>query len=152
MAISTATKVASAFLHLSEKRGAGVTNLKLQKYLYYAQAWFLVFNDEPLFDDALEAWVHGPVVARVFGDYKSYRWSPIGDRGTAIGIPAVEAHLEEILRVYSKFTASQLERLTHQEKPWREARGGLPLDESSRNVISHGTMKQFYSDLMNAAK
>ena len=66
MAVSTAKAVADAFLHISTENRSGITNLKLQKLIYYAQAWFLALHDEALFDDPIEAWVHGPVVPEVF--------------------------------------------------------------------------------------
>jgi uncharacterized phage-associated protein len=57
--------------------------------------------------------------------------------------------LFEVMDVYGKYTATELERLTHQEKPWRDARGSLPLDEPSRAVISLETMREYYSSLLN---
>jgi len=149
MAETTARRVADTILSLSRDRQLEISNLKLQKLLYYAQAWYLVFNGRPLFDDPIEAWVHGPVVARVFGDFKQYRWAPIDAPVTPLDSPEVRDHLVEVLWVYGDYTATELERLTHSEKPWRDARGELAPDEPSRNVISHRAMREFYSDLAN---
>jgi uncharacterized phage-associated protein len=147
MAQTTARRVADVILTLSNEQ---ITNLKLQKLLYYAQAWYLALYGCKLFDDDIEAWVHGPVVARVFGDFKGYRWNPID-------VPIIEAspqnvsdHVREVLESYGGLGASALERLTHTELPWREARGTLPPDEPSRNVIKPETMMMFYSTMMNA--
>jgi uncharacterized phage-associated protein len=122
---------------------------KLQKSLYYAQAWNLVFTEEPLFPDTCEAWVHGPVVARVFGEYKSNRWAPICDPvGSAVDDPEIGAHVDNVLDAYRDLGATQLEQLTHQERPWLEVRAGLAPDEPSRNPISMKSMKEFYSSLV----
>ncbi|HUQ90268.1 MAG TPA: type II toxin-antitoxin system antitoxin SocA domain-containing protein [Bryobacteraceae bacterium] len=145
-AVIPARRVADVILSAARDREMEITNLKLQKLLYYSQAWYLVFEDSPLFSERLEAWVHGPVVPNVFGEFKSYRWNAID---TAVAIedvdPEIVGHVCEVMDAYGKFTATQLERLTHSEEPWKEARGGLPQDEPSRNVINLATMKRFYS-------
>jgi uncharacterized phage-associated protein len=150
MAASTASRVAECLINLSHDRQDPVTNLKLQKLLYYAQAWHLVLFNELLFEDAIEAWVHGPVVPAVFRKYRDCRWSPIL-RADAVSVTqAVREHLEEVWKVYGKFDASKLERLTHSEAPWKEAREGLPLDVPSHNVITRDSMKAYYSTLVHA--
>jgi uncharacterized phage-associated protein len=109
----------------------------------------LVFRDESLFDDQIEAWVHGPVVPAIFRRYREYRWNPILRLpGIPMSIP-LRKHLEEVWRVYGKFDATTLERLTHSERPWARARAGLPVDVPSHNVISNRSMKAYYSSLLN---
>jgi len=151
MADSTAKAVTDAFVRLSRENRSEITNLKLQKLLYYAQAWYLVFNDRPLFDENIEAWVHGPVVPEIFRLYKHLRWSPIPDAGAAVDSENIEDHLREVFRVYGGLSATKLERLTHSEEPWKDARRGLPIDEPSRNVISPESMKRYYSTLLENA-
>lgn len=149
MAASTATHVAEALINLSHEKQSPITNLKLQKLLYYAQAWHLVLRNESLFNEAIEAWVHGPVVPPIFRCYREYRWNPILQvSGASVSVP-LRKHLEEVWQVYGKFDASTLERITHSERPWREARAGLPLDAPSHNVISNRSMKAYYSALLN---
>ena len=147
---TNAREIAATIIERCRERGiADVSNLKLQKLLYYAQAWYLVFAGDPLFPETCEAWVHGPVVARVFGDYKSNRWAAISAPvGTASQDAEIVSHIDEVLGVYGEFTPAQLGRLTHQERPWIEARAGLAPDEPSRNVISMKSMKEFYSSLV----
>ena len=147
---TTAREIAATLIERCKTRGiTDVSNLKLQKLLYYVQAWNLAFTEEPLFPDACEAWVHGPVVARVFGEYKPNRWAAISDPvGAAVGDPRINAHIDNVLDAYGDLGAAQLERLTHQELPWMEARAGLAPDEPSRNPISMNTMKDFYSSLI----
>ena len=145
MGETNARTVADYLIWFSREHGDPISNLKLQKLLYYAQAWFLALYDVPLFDDAIEAWVHGPAVPRVYGAFKHCTWQPIGIDVQKPELSAkVIAHLNEIMDVYGELTAFHLERLTHSEPPWQKARGGLAPDAMSRNVISTEDMKQYY--------
>lgn len=112
----------------------------------------------PLFDDRIEAWVHGPVVPPVFGRFKHFRWNPIADfqrdvllEGGHQGRP-IQAHVEEVLNVYGDLNGPQLEALTHQESPWRQARAGLPNDAPSDQVISLEVMKSYYREKLQQAR
>ena len=106
MANYTVDQVADTLILLSRERGIEITNLKLQKLLYYAQAWNLVFTGEPLFEADIEAWVHGPVVPSIFRRFKIFRWSPITTELHPPHDEALEAHLGQILDTYGKFGAS----------------------------------------------
>jgi uncharacterized phage-associated protein len=140
-----ASDVAETIIDLSRKRSiSDLTNLKLQKLLYYCQAWHLALNDSPLFSEEIEAWIHGPAVPRVFGIFKEYRWNVIERPVTPLSDTAVVRHVDEVLDSYGKYGATQLERLTHSEEPWILARRGVSPDEPSRNVISKNHMKLFY--------
>lgn len=145
-----ANKIADTIVALSRERGGDITNLKLQKLLYYAQAWHLAFSAKPLFLDAIEAWVHGPVVPSVFRRFREYRWRPIDCAFEPCDDNSVVKHIASVLNAYGKFDASQLERLTHSEEPWINARRGLAPDISSCNVISHHAMRQYYAQRLNA--
>ena len=140
-----ASEVAETIIDLSLKSLiSDLTNLKLQKLLYYCQAWHLALNDAPLFSEEIEAWIHGPAVPRVFGAFKEYRWSVIERPVTPLEDAAVARHVNEVLASYGIYEATQLERLTHSEEPWIHARKGLAPDELSRNVIPKNHMKLFY--------
>ena len=99
-----------------------ISNLKLQKLLYYAQGTFLAITDEPLFDDPIEAWTHGPVVPAVYHEYKHF-----DDRGIELengfDLPAFTSDESELLlEVYNEFgqfSAWKLRNMTHQETPWK---------------------------------
>ena len=75
--MANAPDVARYIVRFFQEAGDPVTNLKLQKLLYYVQGWNLALRDEPAFPDRLEAWIHGPVQPGVYGSYKAYRWNPI---------------------------------------------------------------------------
>jgi uncharacterized phage-associated protein len=144
-----AHEIADTIIDRSRKRGIDdLTNLKLQKLLYYSQAWHLALADNILFSEDIEAWIHGPVVPRVFGAFKDFRWSVIDCNVHSVEDKAAIRHIDSVLEKYGEYSATQLERLTHSERPWIYARRGLAPDEPSRNVISTDHMKSFYRSLM----
>ncbi len=141
----TAKQVANAIIDFCNKHGDFISNLKLQKLIYYAQAWYLALYNKPLFDEPLEAWVHGPVQPAVYRRFKSCGYHPIGLPKPAVTLSVkVVKHIEEIMKVYGGLSAFVLERHVHSEKPWRIARGDLPPDKPSHSVISTDEMRKFY--------
>ena len=147
-----ASHVADFFLCFARDHGDYLTNLRLQKLIYYGQAWNLALHNKPLFPESIEAWVHGPVIPHVYGRFKKYRWNPIAEEVAYPAIiPPVIKHLTEVFSVYGKYSAWDLERMTHQEQPWINARKGLAIDAEGHSAISHEDMRQFYRAL-SAAK
>lgn len=139
--------VGEYFIYLANQEKKPITNKKLQKLVYYAQAWFLVLNNNKLFNERIEAWVHGPTVRSLYVQYKEFGFNPIQKTVNLedIKIPKkIKEFLNEIWKVYGKFDAGYLEMLTHSEKPWQEAREGLQLFEGSDNQISLKTMRDYY--------
>lgn len=148
MAEITADQAADFLVALSQDAGDPVTNLKLQKLLYYAQGWYLALYNEPLFDDRIEAWPHGPVVPRIYGRFKNWRWDPIGEAIPSPRLPdRAKSHLNEVMQVYGVYSAYQLERMTHDESPWKITRGNIPADEPSNAVISKELMREYFSEI-----
>lgn len=129
------------------ERGDVLTNLKLQKLLYYTQAWYLVLKGQPLFKEDFQAWVHGPVLPTQYQRFKKYEWRPILKEvePPKIDNPAIVSHLVEIVNVFGVETAAALEMMTHNEAPWKETRKGMPVDHPSAEIISKESMKLFYS-------
>ncbi len=145
---TNAHAAASYLVSESQLHGDPITNLKLQKLLYYAQGWFLALYDRPLFADPIRAWVRGPVVYEVWKNYSDFRWNPITARVRKPSISEVaQAHLNEILEVYGDYSAYTLERMTHQEEPWLRARGNLSNHEPSTTIISLEAMKAHFKKL-----
>ena len=132
------------------RRIEDMTNLKLQKLLYYCQAWHLVFTDKELFDDRIEAWVHGPVIPSVFHRFRQYRWGtlPINEHADVPELSdasyPIKDHVESVLNAYAHLNGRELETLTHGEDPWRDARRGLPCDQPSTSEISWASMRNYY--------
>ena len=143
--MTTASAIARYIINSFQEAGDPVSNLKLQKLLYYVQGWHLALLDEPAFPERLEAWIHGPVQPGVYGEYKRYRWNPIGEPVEAPELDGdLTALVQEVLTVYGTDSAYELEVRTHREDPWREARGNLPRDCESSAVITQESMQRFF--------
>jgi len=153
MSTVTADQVARFFVKTANESGDVITNLELQKLVYYAQAWHLALYERPLFDDAIEAWVHGPVVRSLYSKYKGFGAGPIVKQVHSLSIPSrVERHLQDVLLAYGHLSAFQLEHLTHSEQPWRSARGDLPPDVNANHVISRKDMTEYFKHKLNGKK
>lgn len=148
-----ATDIAAWFLgNIDRESGDAITHLKLQKLIYYAQAWSLALRERPLFEEDLQAWAHGPVADSVYQKYRDASWAALPPPEVVPDIDADDAeHLSTILATYGDFSAKHLERMTHAETPWLEARNGLPDEARSREPISRETMTSFYRDLYEQA-
>ncbi len=99
-----------------------ITNLKLQKLLYYAQGFYLARTNTPLFKEDFLAWEHGPVVRKIYDKYKSNGANGIKyDEDFKVTIDVeTEKILEEVYEKYGQYTAWKLRNMTHEEKPWQE--------------------------------
>ncbi len=147
-------KASDFLLTECRERGEILTNLKLQKLLYYAQAWFLALKGKPLFDENFQAWVHGPALPSQYRRFKKFGWGPILlKKITAHKVDEkVATHLREVVDVFGVETASALELMTHDELPWKEARKGMSPDQSSTAIISKESMLSFYRNLKDEKK
>lgn len=135
--------------YILDQRGA-MTTWKLQKLIYYCQAWSLVWDDEPLFDDDIEAWANGPVV-RVLYDIHAgdFRISKImGGDPTRLNHVQRET-IEAVLETYGGKSPQWLSNLAHSEAPWRNTRRLAGLGEGERGdaVIPLGEMAEFYGGI-----
>ncbi|NJK73421.1 MAG: DUF4065 domain-containing protein [Richelia sp. CSU_2_1] len=151
--MKSALDVARYFLcRVDRESGDTISLLKLQKLVYYAQAWSLVFRSQPLFFQDVEAWVSGPVVRDVWNEYKAYKYSdiPVPDNFDGEFEEDELEVLEEVWNAYGELSAKHLAELTHSEMPWLNARKGLEPAETSTNIISHDDMKDCYSSLVEA--
>lgn len=140
--------VADYFIAKNKKDNKGLTNKKLQKLLYYSQAFNLVFNKRKLFEDDIQAWIYGPVVPSVWAKFNEFGFNDIDvkidEKEFEQLTPAEKQLLDDIWDIYGKYDAKYLEALTHSEEPWIEARREAEPYESSSNVISVGTMTDYY--------
>jgi uncharacterized phage-associated protein len=132
------------------QQASPISNLKLQKLLYYAQGWHLGIKGTPLFSEEIQAWVHGPVVPEVFQRYRDFKWKPIAAEHDCASLPEpTHRYVMSVLKAYGHLRADQLERLSHLEDPWRSARKGLDPKVSSKVVISHESMRKYFVKLAN---
>lgn len=145
----SAQQTALAFLALCEEYGDFLSNLKLQKLLYYAQGWHLALYDEPLFGEALEAWIHGPVVPSVYFHFKDFGHCPLLVETLDLSRvnPHLAEHVKDVWEAYGGLTAFDLEKLSHQEPPWKVARRGLEPDIPCANPLDLNIMRDFFREL-----
>ena len=122
---------------------------KLQKLVYYSQAWHLVWEDgEPLFDERIEAWANGPVVPELWREHRQAFKVSSWPKGKISGLSASQREsIDVVLRHYGKRTGWALRELSHREPPWREARNGIPPGASSKRRITTGAMAAYYGSL-----
>ncbi len=148
---SCATKIEAVALYIINS-GYEITNLALQKLLYYADAVSLVKNDKPLFKANCEAWVHGPVYPVIYEKYKCFGREAIYDcdlNKDYIGeISADEKNvIDYILQNLAIYNGKILERSTHREEPWLRMREGYFAGESCNEIIDKDMIKKYFKGI-----
>lgn len=126
-----------------------MTQKKLQKLCYYAQAWCYTLKNYRLMDTVFEAWIHGPVSPVLYDKFKDFGFSGIrlvGNYSSTISDDDVEL-LESVWETYGDHTGNALEALSHSEPPWIEARIGYAPNERCNVPISVESMKRYYSSI-----
>lgn len=133
-----------------------MSHLKLQKLLFYCEAYHLAYFKTSLIEEDFEAWVHGPVCREVFDVYKNkavlYKdlvfdgdGSEVMSQIDKIGLSSDQiALLNDVLNTLNAWTAFELESATHREYPWIQARAGVASGDRCANKISKETMREFY--------
>jgi uncharacterized phage-associated protein len=125
-----------------------ITALKLQKLVYYSQAWSLVWDEAPIFPEPIEAWINGPVVRDLYELYRGEFRVTKDPRGNPDALTQDEKEtVDAIMEFYGKMSSQQLSDLTHREDPWKDARRGLAPTDRGFRVISHASMAEYYGSL-----
>ncbi len=132
--------------------GERLNNLKLQKLLYYVQAWGLALKEQRIADAKFQAWVHGPVTRDVYDRflptkslYSEIKKEDVSSDFDPNAIPSEDRVLiDRVLEAYVPFTGSELEEMTHREDPWKNARKGLSPSARSEEEISEQDMAEYY--------
>lgn len=127
-----------------EEAGDTISNLKLQKLLYYVQGFSLAINDRPMFKEDIYAWQHGPVVPEMYHEFKQYGayGIPKPDNFDPEMIPAEDRDLiDEVYDVYGQFSAWKLRNMTHDEAPW--------INTPTNCAIRQSDMKSFFKGLVD---
>jgi len=135
----TCFDVADYFLSLvDEDSGDSISNLKLQKLVYYAQGFHLAVFDAPLFTETIEAWTLGPVIPSLYAKYKEHKHYPIpkpDEIDCSLYKDCEKELLNDVWNTYGQYSAWRLAELTHVEPPWEMAHGG---------VITHQSLKDYF--------
>lgn len=134
--------------YILDKHGP-MSAMKLQKLVYYLQAWHLVWEDESLFPQRIEAWENGPVSPDLYDEHRGqFRVATVG--GVREGLTKDEASsIDSVLRFYGDKDAQYLSDLTHAEEPWKKARQNAGVDEGDRcnAIVTNESMMEYYSAL-----
>jgi uncharacterized phage-associated protein len=149
-------EVAGYYLYRSAEDGDLITNLKMQKLVYYAYAWNLVINKEKLFDEPIEAWPKGPVVPSLYESLAKYGSTPIQQENASFADSTIAESwrnhqakgtlsvLDQVYEAYSPLSAFELVAMTHNEKPWKHAREGLtPTERCNIKLLDSDIRKEF---------
>ena len=145
---ATASDVADYFLNYdskSEESGEGITHLKLQKLVYYAQGFALVILGRPLFGEKIEAWAHGPIIPSLYRKYKGNDRNPVPapldfDASEHFTEDEIEL-LDEVREMYGKFSAWKLRDMIHTEPTWMN-------NKDTEGEISHKEFKAYFATLV----
>jgi len=125
-----------------------MTTMKLQKLVYYSQAWSLVWDEKPLFDERIEAWANGPVVRELYDAHRGRFEVDTIDGGNPAVLDGEEREtILAVLEYYGDKPSQWLSDLTHMEDPWRDGRRGLPDSARSDAEITHASMLEYYESL-----
>jgi uncharacterized phage-associated protein len=133
--------------YILEKLGS-ITAMKLQKLVYYCQAWSLVWEDRPLFRERIEAWVNGPVVPDLYQAHRGvFEVQSISSGNSANLLSLDKETIDRVLKFYGDKSSQWLSDLTHSEGPWMDAREGLAPNQRGGSEISIASMAEYYSSL-----
>lgn len=147
-------------INYSNKKKYSISNLKLQKLLYFVQAMFLINDiDQPCFDDDIEAWAFGPVVPRAYYEYRVFGSSSIPSifKTSSLELnngelsfvekeykdpitPEDSKTIDSVIDEFKNYSASDLVRLTHSQLPWKSA-----YNSGHNEVISKNSIRSYFN-------
>lgn len=145
----SAASIANAFIDISSKGGNNITNLTLQKLVYFAHGWYYAITDKPLITEDFQAWKYGPVVRSLYEVLRQYGSGFVTDKiQTSFSVPPDSEDYRFLAAVYKKYgcyTPGQLIAVTHKPgSPWESAGSGkIPYA-----IISQENIKNFFKSMM----
>jgi uncharacterized phage-associated protein len=145
--LTNGTSVFDVAAYILSKLGA-MSAMKLQKLVYYSQAWSLIWEDQCLFNNRIEAWANSPVVPDLYSQHlNQFKVSEI-----VLGDPerlteTQTETIDKVLEFYGDKSPQWLSDLTHQEIPWLEARRGLASGQRGNQEITQAAMAEYYGSL-----
>lgn len=133
--------------YILEEQGK-MTTWKLQKLVYYCQAWSLVWDDDVIFPEAIEAWANGPVVRELHNKHRGQFHIGSLRKGNSESLREYQRDtIDAVLDFYGDKSPQWLSDLTHMEDPWKLARKGIPDGDRGSAVISTNSLKKYYGRL-----
>ncbi len=143
-------QIANELIKRASDAGSPISNLALQKLLYFSQGWYLALANERLIDDEFEAWRYGPVVPGVYHAFKIYLSNPIPEDHLLAHHKASLTEnennfLDKIWDVYGKLPPHQLVAISHdKDGPWRKV-----WDEDNSGQMNDDEIKKYFISLAN---
>lgn len=138
--------------YILQKQGE-ISTLKLQKLCYYAQAWYLAWEETPLFNEDFEAWANGPVCPELFRVHKGKFSVSANDIDEPISEDTFskiqKEDIDKVLKYYGNKESHWLSELTHQERPWKETRMNANVQNGDicTAVIPKELIQDYYAGL-----
>jgi len=132
-------EIANRIISLSRPEyGDIISNLKLQKLLYYVQGFNLAFYGKPIFNEDIYAWQYGPVVREAYHHFKTNSIGGIiTDTVDFVELSEEESALiSDVWNVYGQYSAYRLMVFTHDESPWKSTQ--------INNIITHEKLKDYF--------
>lgn len=150
--MNKALDIAAYLVNLSAQIGEPLTNMKLQKLLYYSYAWYAVeTKGKTLFEEPIQAWKYGPVVPVVYDAYREYGADNIKEIKGSLSAKIddfSQSLIEDVYKVYGNKNAIELMNLTHSESPWIDTFD--PEDQSKE--ISFEKIFEYYRNKKNSSE
>ena len=147
---SVSDKMLRVIAYLFEKLEE-VTPLMLQKLLYFIQGVYFALYGRPIFEEDCRAWVHGPVYPEVYELFRDFKYNPIDDARFALFVGAADALTQEeknvidlVVNTFGMYGGKVLERITHNEDPWKEARKGYGDSIPSSELLPKERIMKYY--------
>jgi putative zinc finger/helix-turn-helix YgiT family protein len=134
-------------IHYLLQKCEDITPLALQKALYYVQGFYYAFEEQFLFSDDCEAWVHGPVYRNIYNRYSSYRFDPIekaDEFDDSVLTTDEKAILDSVIKNFCCYSGKTLEQFTHLETPWLHTRSGLSVDAHCDRIIGKELIGNYF--------
>lgn len=148
-----AIDIAKYFIKKASNDG-GISHLKLQKLLYYAQGWYLANYGRPLFKDEIEAWKFGPVIPNVYRFFSKFGSAKISTEEVPdcdnLSLESADQNfLDEVWKVYKDFSAMDLVHSTHNEKPWKQTKHDIDAHDQADSEIPLSLISDYFRTLKN---
>lgn len=138
-------EVARYIIWYCKRKKYSISNLKLQKILYFVQANFLVSIGEPCFEEEIEAWDFGPVVPEVYHEFKIFGSADIPKFVCPNADEAILKRdrrlINEIVDQCAQYSASVLVEITHNQAPWCDA-----YERHCNNIIKKKAIKDYFQE------
>jgi uncharacterized phage-associated protein len=145
--------IAKYIIWLFYQADESITNMKLQKLCYFAQAWYLGNYHKPLFQEDFQAWVYGPVCPKLYRQYKKFGKNEIDSTIDIAQFNVIseddKEYLNDVTGIYDNFSAIELMLMSHEDKPWLIARKDCTIDEPCYNIINKNDIEEYYMQLVN---